>query len=110
MGRSASVLLPVVATMGLAIAACPNACIDRGSPNGLEWVVDERTGCCVERIYRRDVDPLPRPYCTCTCDGSVCSVNEPVSSRPGNPANCSDGVSFRCATHTTIDLACDSTQ
>lgn len=102
MGRSPSVLLPLIL-----ISSAASSCVPR--PYGaLEWVVDPTTGCCIERRFERG-DPLPRPYCTCTCDGDACSLNQPVSTKPSNPTTCSDGTSARCATHMTIDLACDST-
>lgn len=106
MGRSPSVRLSVMVLIGLASAACPGACLNLG-PIGREWVVDEETGCCVERPYRRGVDPRGRP-CSCSCSGATCRLNEALSAMPNSyPVICSDETG--CATELTIDLACDST-
>jgi hypothetical protein len=104
MGRSLSAILPIVALISVASTGCPGACLAVG-PYQLEWIVDERTGCCVEHLYRTGLEAPSTLRCTCSCSGSVCAIDQPVGSTvQGFPIGCG----ARCTTHITVDLACDS--
>jgi len=95
-----------VISLGVVSAGCPNACLNLG-PVGREWVIDSVTGCCVERLYKTAENRVPGRACTCSCNGPVCAIDQPVGATLGGlPISCGAG----CATHITVDLACDGAQ
>lgn len=72
---------------------------------GVEWVVDERSGCCVE--LRHQADHPPHKPCSCTCAGNDCTINEPTSPSVSKTIFC-DALGAQCASKRIIDLSCGS--